>query len=296
MTHDTKCTLDTNSCPESTFCPATTSAPARCLLCTENLIAYGQGCNCTSELATRNCKQCAAQTCSECLPGYTLKTGLCEPKSPETCATSQECRDAGSGYCDEATRKCLPCQAGCAVCTSPTFCAACTGARNVTNSDGTCTLPCRQFVTSSFCRNGSPDFCSKNITSPCDCDGAAHCSTCAYAKKWRCASCLQNRSLSAEGDCGACAEGFQAVGALCVERERVYSGEVVEGGKGGKGVSIGAIIAIIAVVAIIAVCVILGCGFAAKAYRKRQKSIKDGAERCGAERSETGVEAAVHIA
>ncbi|KAH0570875.1 Cysteine-rich membrane protein 2 [Spironucleus salmonicida] len=245
MSEAGKCTNTIDMCLAGTFCPASGTEEVACKSCASGTIAPGQGCNCTADIPTPNCAACGGNKCSQCLPGtYLSAAGLC-PACDASCKTCQtdaahcltcqdglvlenatcrmrctahkDCADINLGFCDAASGRCAPCFAGCLRCTSAAFCVACSG--NGTNTvltvDGQCTPKCANLAEGQYCRNGAPASCDVHSTSACKCGSAKNCAVCS-GQNGGCGACLPHVLLDAAGACGACAEGYEAFGDLCV--------------------------------------------------------------------------------
>ncbi|KAH0570184.1 Cysteine-rich membrane protein 1 [Spironucleus salmonicida] len=157
-----------------------------------------------------------------CVSGY-FETRM-EAADGIDCTTNKECRDGGSGYCDTTTKKCMPCAAGCKVCTSATFCAECDSKKTLgtTTITGTCTRTCSAVVNSKFCNDSVLTVCTAASTSACTCGEKTNCANCAVdSTSFSCNQCLPHMTTDSTGDCTLCEKGYEMVGILCVTAEAV---------------------------------------------------------------------------
>ncbi|KAH0570792.1 Cysteine-rich membrane protein 2 [Spironucleus salmonicida] len=260
-----QCSINFNICPKDTFCPATAADMDMidCLPCDDHNIHLGQGCNCVANFEFENCQVCGLKRCKTCISGFFPdQIGMCS-KCDENCVTcysrafcttckpgflldardntcyracteNSDCQEWNAGYCDLEQRHCRPCQKGCSICLSGSFCVQCLedNSYSVITINGTCTKTCQDLKIGYYCKDGVVSLCDENITSTCMCGESKNCATCSDFTL-KCGSCLPNLKMDMFGKCEECVSGYQKIGHMCLpyqgeDIDRKLSVEVIE--------------------------------------------------------------------
>ncbi|KAH0569911.1 Cysteine-rich membrane protein 2 [Spironucleus salmonicida] len=128
------------------------------------------------------------------------------------CRVNSHCKEGQ--YCDTGKKMCTPCQDGCTVCASATFCVSCPVGK-ILNTNGTCTNQCDSALEKGFhCKDGAATACQLNITTPCNCGGGLNCETCDNLSN-DCGTCLKGYIKDTDQKCLICDANYTQIGSLC---------------------------------------------------------------------------------
>ncbi|KAH0569550.1 Cysteine-rich membrane protein 1 [Spironucleus salmonicida] len=241
-------------CQAGFYCPATGSTEVTCLPCSDD-IKLGQGCYCVDNTAITNCRACAEQKCSQCIPGSFLEKDKCtlcskgcgkctRPDSCEACAEGytmendtcvrvcnslKGCQNEFSTFCDLTVNRCVKCESNCTICSSKTVCNFCNSSSHTTTIDGTCTTICNNLQDGQYCKNGAPTSCAEGLDSACKCGDAVNCASCNDANA-ACETCLPNIVKAKGGACTECTDGYEVRGRLCWPKQDAGQQNKIGGG------------------------------------------------------------------